>query len=91
MKAPVTDLAPTAGQLRVLAAIDEHIKLNRWAPTIRELMVALEVGSTNGVAEHLEALEEKRLIDRNGSSRAIAITDLGRRYLDAREAAEVAP
>lgn len=92
MSSDTSDLAPTARQLEVLRAIDEHIKRYRWAPTFRELMADLAIESTNGVSEHLEALERKRLIERGvAQSRALAITDLGRRHLDARDAAEVTP
>lgn len=85
-------LPPTARQLEVLAEIDDLTRRHRWAPTVRELMERLGIGSTNAMRDHINALVRKGLLDRGtAQARALAITDLGRRYLDALDAAEVSP
>lgn len=46
-----------------------------FAPTIREMMERFGIGSTNGVREHLQALQRKGWIYcLPGQSRAISIT-----------------
>lgn len=47
-------------------------------PSYREIGAALGIGSTNGVSDHLKALEKKGYIERvggRGASRAIRLTD----------------
>lgn len=46
----------------------------RYAPTLREIGIRFGIGSTNGVADHLKALEKKGYIVRDsGLSRAITV------------------
>lgn len=51
-----------------------------WPPTLREIGNAMGIKSTNGVNEHLKALEREGLIVRGGGgmSRAVALTQKGR-------------
>lgn len=49
----------TDRQGQVLAAIRESIKKRGFPPTNRELRTALGIKSSNGVADHLRALERK--------------------------------
>ena len=77
MRAPVAvDAAPaersadsdgqslTERQQRVLAFIDGEIKRNGYPPTIREIGRHLGIKSTNGVNDHLNALQRKGFIRR---------------------------
>ena len=67
----------TDRQLQVLAYIAERIRERGYPPTIREIGNELGIRSTNGVNDHLKALERKGYINRSGSkSRAIMVTDL---------------
>lgn len=48
------------------------------APSLREIGDFMGIGSTNGVNDHLRALERRRLITREGMiSRGIQATDKG--------------
>ena len=68
----------TGRQSQVLAAISESIRTTGYPPTIREIGVVLNIRSTNGVNDHLKALERKGYITRDTSkSRAIILTELG--------------
>lgn len=71
----------TARQLDVLRAIvvfrAEHHGIS---PTLRELMDLVSVGSTQGVRDHLDALERKGLVIRPmgaGVSRGVVPTQAG--------------
>ncbi|MFT6396649.1 MAG: repressor LexA [Bradymonadia bacterium] len=67
----------TGRQLQVLGFIAETIRDRGFPPTIREIGNALGIKSTNGVNDHLKALERKGFIAREGSqSRAIMIMNL---------------
>ena len=67
----------TARQLQVLGFIAETIRDRGFPPTIREIGNALSIKSTNGVNDHLKALERKGFITREGAqSRAIMIMSL---------------
>lgn len=59
----------TSRQLQVLSCIRDYFEANGRPPTIREIGKLLGITSTNGVADHLQALESKGLIavDRNVS------------------------
>jgi len=46
-------------------------------PTIREMVEALGIRSTNAVADHLRALERKGMLLRHGRSRSIEVTPKG--------------
>jgi repressor LexA len=62
----------TDRQAMVLDFIIEHIDGNGFPPTIREIGTHLEIRSTNGVNDHLKALERKGyLIRKDAKSRAL--------------------
>lgn len=62
----------TDRQQAVLAYIEQYVADVGYPPTIREIGVALDIRSTNGVNDHLKALERKGFIERDESkSRAI--------------------
>lgn len=72
--------APTKRQLRVLIEIAKAIATRGYSPTMRELGNTLGITSTNGVHDHLVALERRGLITRLGArkmSRRVALTDHG--------------
>jgi SOS-response transcriptional repressor LexA len=54
----------TEKQAAVLGFIERHIAMEGRAPTIREIGASLRVDSTNGVVDHLKALERKGYIQR---------------------------
>jgi repressor LexA len=67
---------PTARQAEALDAIKAHIDKHGWAPTVREIGEALDIRSTNGVIDHLRALERKGyLVREGGRSRAMRLVD----------------
>ncbi len=55
----------TTRQLAVLRVIEHHRRTKGYPPTIREIGDALAINSTNGVADHLRALERKKLVSRS--------------------------
>lgn len=64
----------TKRQKETLAAIRTLTKTGRRPPTIRELGAKLGIHSTNGVEQHLVALETKGYITRvKKSSRSILV------------------
>lgn len=64
----------TARQQLVLDFIREHIRIHRVPPTLREIGKAMGIRSTNGVNDHLRALERKGFIRRRDMlSRSIVI------------------
>jgi repressor LexA len=67
----------TERQEEVLRYIAERLQETGYPPTIREIGNGLGIRSTNGVNDHLKALERKGYLDRSSSkSRAIQLTDL---------------
>ncbi len=68
--------ALTERQSQLLAFIEDHIVTNGYPPSIREMGEHMAIRSTNGVNDHLKALERKgHLIRKVGlKSRAIALT-----------------
>ncbi|RAL21833.1 repressor LexA [Lujinxingia litoralis] len=54
----------TSRQAKVLELIAEHIQTVGYPPTIRELGDKLGIRSTNGVNDHLKALEKKGYLSR---------------------------
>jgi repressor LexA len=65
----------TERQLAILGYIAEHIQQQRFPPTIREIGVAMGIRSTNGVNDHLKALERKGYLARGEmKSRALVPT-----------------
>jgi repressor LexA len=76
------DPSPTLRQLEVLRVIDEHQRVKKYPITIRELGERLGLTSTNGVNDHLKALEKKGLVERVArTARALLITTAGRSWL----------
>jgi len=71
-------IAPTERQMCVLRAIYEFTQAHRYAPTMRELGRMVDIRSTNGVNDHLRALERRRCIRRDMlKSRSLQITLVG--------------
>ena len=65
---------PTHRQQQVLDYIREHISINGYPPTLREIAGHLDVSGPRAAVKHLEALERKGHIKRSpGSSRGIVI------------------
>ncbi len=74
----------TERQLEVLRFIARQIDDAGYPPTIREIGEALDIRSTNGVNDHLKALERKGYLTRDPiKSRAVIPTDAARTALGA--------
>jgi repressor LexA len=74
---PLTDR-----QLEVLRFIGRQIEECGYPPTIREIGEALDIRSTNGVNDHLKALERKGFLTRDPvKSRALIPTSAAREQL----------
>jgi repressor LexA len=74
--------ALTDRQLEVLRFIARQIDEAGYPPTIREIGEALEIRSTNGVNDHLKALERKGFLTRDPvKSRALIPTSSAREVL----------
>jgi repressor LexA len=72
----------TDRQLEVLRFIARQIEDAGYPPTIREIGEALDIRSTNGVNDHLKALERKGFLTRDPvKSRALIPTDRAREIL----------
>jgi repressor LexA len=72
----------TDRQLEVLRFIAREIEERGYPPTIREIGEALDIRSTNGVNDHLKALERKGYLSRDPvKSRALIPTDRAREAL----------
>src|SRR5512145_103168 len=72
----------TERQIEVLRFIVQQIEENGYPPTIREIGEALEIRSTNGVNDHLKALERKGFLTRDPvKSRALIPTSSARELL----------
>lgn len=66
----------TDRQREIYDFIQEKIDSRGYGPTVREIGVAFDIKSPNGVMCHLKALEKKGLIKREGfSARAIQLVD----------------
>lgn len=66
----------TERQKTVLDFVVEYIRVHRFPPTVREIGRALGIRSTNGVSDHLKALERKGYLKRRGmKSRALIPTE----------------
>lgn len=73
-------LSVSTRQLMCLRFIAGVIESNGCPPTMREIGSYMDIGSTNGVNDHLKALERKGMIRRDSmKSRAIRLTDAGKR------------
>jgi repressor LexA len=74
----------TDRQLEVLRFIAHEIESRGYPPTIREIGEGLDIASTNGVNDHLKALEKKGYLQRDPvKSRALIPTAAGREALGA--------
>ena len=72
----------TDRQLEVLRFIAREIEERGYPPTIREIGEALDIRSTNGVNDHLKALERKGFLTRDPvKSRALIPTSAAREAL----------
>ncbi len=72
----------TDRQLEVLRFIAQQIEECGYPPTIREIGEALDIRSTNGVNDHLKALERKGYLTRDPvKSRALIPTNAAREQL----------
>lgn len=80
-------------QRDTLAFIERFIATHGYPPSLREMAEALGIRSTNGVADHVRALEKKGYLERTESrSRALRVGDHGQlleRALAAEERADV--
>jgi repressor LexA len=84
----MTDL--TERQLEVLRFIARQIDEAGYPPTIREIGEALDIRSTNGVNDHLKALERKGFLTRDPvKSRALIPTSAAREVLGEARASNV--
>lgn len=63
----------TERQTLVLESIVGHVKRYGYPPSIREIGKALEIKSLRGVTVHLDALERKKFIHRDSTSRSIQV------------------
>ncbi|HSM93117.1 MAG TPA: transcriptional repressor LexA [Anaeromyxobacteraceae bacterium] len=82
----------TDRQLEVLRFIVQQIEDNGYPPTIREIGEALDIRSTNGVNDHLKALEKKGFLTRDPvKSRALIPTERAREVLGGGRDAKVVP
>lgn len=64
------DIGPTDRQLAILRFIARETDVDGFPPTIREIGKELGITSTNGVNDHLRALERKGFIERRPRMRA---------------------
>ncbi len=72
----------TERQLEVLRFIASEIDERGYPPTIREIGEALDIASTNGVNDHLKALEKKGYLQRDhAKSRALVPTSQAREVM----------
>ncbi len=70
-------------QAEVLEFIEYAIRENGYPPTIREIAGHMDIKSTNGVTDHLKALQRKGFITRDLSkSRAIMPVDMHGDYVE---------
>ena len=76
-------IEPTSRQLAVLRFIAEYLGRRGYAPSLREVMAAFGMRSTNGANDHLRALRRKGLLlaGPRATSRTITVTAEGWRTL----------
>ena len=65
----------TRRQAAILHFIVESIRDRGWPPTIAEVGQQFKIASTNGVNDHLVALEKKGYIERSSKARGIRVTE----------------
>lgn len=76
----------TKRQSNILKFIIECIRDNGSPPTIAEIGERFDISSTNGVNDHLVALEKKGYIERTSKARGITVTAKGATNLYQNEA-----
>ncbi|HVI93930.1 MAG TPA: transcriptional repressor LexA, partial [Anaeromyxobacter sp.] len=82
----------TDRQLEVLRFIAREIDERGYPPTIREIGEALDIRSTNGVNDHLKALERKGYLTRDPvKSRALIPTPQAKHALGEEPPSNVVP
>jgi len=82
----------TERQRAVLRAIVKSIHSRGYPPTLREIGNELGIRSTNGVNDHLKALEKKGYLTRDDQkSRAVVPTERGQRAILGGPAGNVVP
>ncbi len=65
-------------QLEALRSIDAFMKLNKYAPSHKDIADEMNIKSTFGVRKHLNALAARKLIVQlQGGYRSIRITESG--------------
>ena len=64
----------TQRQTQLLQFISDHVKENGYPPSIREMAEHMNIRSTNGVNDHLKALEKKGYLTRKTGLKSRAIT-----------------
>ena len=75
LAAPPDPSTLTERQRLVLSFIEGHIRQHGFPPTIREIGRHLGIKSTNGVNDHLNALQKKGFLTREeGKSRTLQLT-----------------
>ena len=76
---------PTERQAKVLWCLDNMTRSHGYSPTIRELMEAAGLSSTNAVAGHLLALERKGFVTSlPGKARTLRVTEAAKPFLKTR-------
>lgn len=65
----------TERQQQILDYVCNFSEENGWPPSIREIAKYFEMASTNGVFEHLQALEKKGRIWKGGGARQIRVLE----------------
>jgi repressor LexA len=68
----------TDRQQQLLQFIEDHLRINGFPPSIREMADHMGIRSTNGVNDHLKALEKKGYIQRGAGLKSRAISLLSR-------------
>lgn len=63
----------TSRQREVVSIIEGHLRARGVPPTLREIGGAMGITSTNGVADHLRALERKGVVRLVGKARGIML------------------
>jgi repressor LexA len=65
----------TARQEAILTFCVQHMLLHCWPPTIREIGKAFDIHSTNGVSDHLIALQRRGYLNlKSGRQRGMTFT-----------------
>jgi repressor LexA len=68
----------TDRQQQLLHFIEDHLRIHGFPPSIREMADHMGIRSTNGVNDHLKALEKKGYIQRGAGLKSRAISLLSR-------------